>query len=66
MGLLDEVMPQYAGRILQNSHINRNESRVLLNRWAVVARLGVEQFAQLAEASKTPVTFFGDETVVSI
>ena len=59
-------MPQHAGRILQNSHINRNESRILFNRWAIVARLSVEQFTQLAEASETPVAFFGDETVMSI
>jgi hypothetical protein len=66
MGLLDEVMPQHTGRILQNSDINRNHSGILLNRWAVVAWLRVEQFAQLAEPGETPVTLFCDEPVMRI
>ena len=66
MGLLDKVMPQHTGRILQDSHKNRNHSGVLLDRWAIVARLRVEQFAQLAETGETPVTLFGDEPVVCI
>ena len=65
-GLLDEVMPQHTGRILQNSHINRNHSGILLNRWAVAAWLRVEQLAQLTKPGETPVTLFGDEPVVCI
>ena len=64
--LLDEAMPQNAGRILQDSHINRDHGGVVLNRWVTVARLRVEQFAQLAETGETPVTFFGDEPVMRI
>ena len=59
-------MPQHTGRVLQNPHINRNYGRILLNRWAVVARLRVEQFAQLTKPSETPVTLFGDEPVMCI
>ena len=64
--LLDKVVPQNASRILQNPYINRNNSRILLNRRATIARLRVEQFAQLAETGETPITFLGNEPVVGI
>ena len=59
-------MPQHTGRILQDSDINRDHGRIVLNRWAVVARLRVKKFAQLAETSETPVTLFGNEPVMCI
>ena len=59
-------MPQYAGRILQDSHINRDNGGIFLDRWVIVAGLRVKQFAQFAETGETPVTLFCDEPVMSI
>ena len=65
IGLLDEVVPQYSGRILQDSYINRDYGGIL-NRWAIATRLGLGQFTQLAETGETPVRLLGGEPMMCI
>jgi len=53
-------------KILQDSQINRDYGGIFLNRWAIVAGLGLKQFAQITEAGETPVMLFGGEPVMCI
>jgi len=41
-GLLDEVMPKYPGRILQDPHVSGDHSGIPFNHWTIVAGLGVK------------------------
>ena len=59
-------MPQDACWILQDSHIYRDHGGILFNYWAIMVRLGLEQFTQLAETPETPVGFFGGEPMLFI
>ena len=59
-------MPQNTGRILQDSHINRDHSGTTLNRWAVVTGSRLEQRAELTETGETPVTLIGCESMMGV
>lgn len=64
--LLDKVMPQNSSRILEHTDKHCNLSSFVLNRRPGVTVLCVEKFAQLAEASESPVALLGDKSMMGI
>jgi len=63
---LDKIVPQDACWIFQDPHINRDVRRLIFNGWSTMSLLHVEQLPQFAESGKTPITLFGNKTVVRI
>lgn len=64
--LLDKVMPQDAGGIFKYANVHGDIGTFFFDSWTEVTFLDVEQFAQLAKASETPIALLGDETMVGI
>ena len=65
-GILYEVVPQYAGRVFQDTYEDTDIRRLILDSRARVAVLHTEELTQLAESRETPVTLLGNEPVVRI
>ena len=59
-------MPEDTCGVLQYLDKNRDIGGFLLDGRSGEALLSVEEFAELAEPSETPVTFLGNEAMVSI
>ena len=65
-GLLHEVVPEHTGRILQDSHINRDHRGILLNDRPILTELRSTQLAQLTKTGGSPVVLLGGEPVMCI
>ena len=63
--LLQKIMPQHTGWILDYPNICRNIRFVILYQWPVFIVL-VEQLAKLIESRKSPVAFLRVEAMVRI
>jgi len=66
MNSLYEIMPEDACGVLQDLNENGDICSFVLDCWSGETFLRVEEFAELAEASEAPVTFLGNEAMVSV
>ena len=64
--LLDKVVPQHAGGIFKYANVHGDIGAFFFDGWAEVTFLDVEQFAEFAEASETPIALLGNETMVGV
>ena len=63
---LDEIMPQYSCRILQDTNKDADLRAFVLYRRPRMTVLYAEQFTQLAETRETPIAFLRDKAMVRI
>jgi hypothetical protein len=64
--LLYEVVPEHTRRVFQHTDINSDIGSILFDGGSTVALLWMEEFAQLAKASETPIRFLSNEPMLSI
>lgn len=63
---LDEVVPEDARWILQDTNKDAHVRRLVLNCGTCMAILHAEQLAEFAKARETPVAFLSNEAMVCI
>lgn len=64
--LLDKIMPQDTGGIFKYANVHGDIGTLVFDSWTEVTFLDVEELAQFAKASETPIAFLGNETMMGI
>lgn len=64
--ILDEIVPEHACRVFQDTDEDTNIRRIVLDGRTRVAVLYAKQLPQLTESREAPITLLGDESVVRV
>ena len=66
MHVLDKIVPQDPGWVLEYTNEYRNLGRLVFNCWSSISLLNIEEFSKLAEACETPIALLSNETMVGV
>ena len=66
MHVLDKIVPQHPGWVLEDTDKYRNLSRLIFDCWSSISLLNIEEFPKLAEACEPPIALLSNEAMVGV